>query len=445
MIQNKMMDTDVTLEPATTEIESMWNIVDSYRRHFYLKPPHQRERVWDKDKIANWIVRLKSKIQPVGVIVTYQIDNGFPSPIYLNDGFQRITSTMEYLDNPGKFGNTDDEAERICRSCKMPREHRLYPDHDFALMDFQNLNLGTALTPFEFCKGVLTYMPRYSEWEPILDELHSVLPGLEGRVSVRRFKINRENQHKLSRMDFSMLHRFLTESIDMTDYNVGQTQVKPSDASSRTVVEWRLREVLSKSDIESVRDSIRKFNALAERETALMEELWFGRMQKDRGKGISPTLYRWMIDCAIWKRNAKIPQAVWEDFVYKVLVCSDGLSQIVNENEKRRYTLNLARLSQLKGVCAIVGSDMYAHKPSKRARSTAKLRTGYDNSHLQPFSVHGEGETAPESAGRNRARGAKPWREFEPEARAITPWNEFKTELIEDGLLDAEDPKQDGE
>lgn len=409
MIQDKMFDTAFALEPATNEIESMWSIVESYRRNFYLKPPHQRERVWDQDKVLGWISRLQNRrSQPVGVIVTYQIDEGKPSPIYINDGFQRISATVEYLDNPSRFGDTPNEAEQITRACKMPRQHRIYATQDEALLDFQQLNLGTALTALEFCRGVLTYMPRYLEWEVVLKDLHAILPAAESRVSSRRFKLSRENEHKNLRLNFAMLHRFLSGSAELIDYNVSAQQIKPREITGKTVIEWQLRNILVSKDIADVQSALAKLSNLVDRETALMEEIWFGQMKKQRGQGLSPTLYRWLIDVAIWRRNAKIPQAVWEDFVSKVLVTSDGRSQIVHFGEQSRYTLNLARITTLKGVCRIVGSDMHDYRPTKRKPALINLRDGFDESHMLPFAQYGNGETVAESAGRNRARGSRP-------------------------------------
>lgn len=409
MIQEKMLDTTFALEPSTIEIESMWSIVDSFRRGYYQKPPHQRERVWDSDKVSDWVERVTNRrLQPVGEIVTYQIDNGLPSPIFINDGFQRISATMEFLDNPSKFRRTANEAEQLTRSYKMAREHRIYSDHDEALVDFQHLNLGTALTPLEFCRGVLTYMPRYSEWQELFTTLHDIVPLNERRISSRRYKASREDAHKMMRSDFAMLHRFLQESPLPVDYKVTAAHVKPREVSNRSVIEWQLRDILDGKSVDEVKSSITKLQSLVDRETALMEEIWFGRMSKPRGQGISPTLYRWIIDCAIWRRNAKVPNDVWEDFITRVLESTSGKSQIVNVHDNSRYTLNLARISTLKAVCNIVGSTIYDYRPAKRKQMLVNLRGGYDESHLLPFSQYGNGETVAESAGRNRARGSRP-------------------------------------
>jgi hypothetical protein len=67
--------------------------------------------------------------------------------------------------------------------------------------------------------------------------------------------------------------------------------------------------------------------------------------------------------------------------------------------------LHVARLDNttLKVICDLAGIELDV--PKRKSRPT---RAGYDNSHQLPFSEFGNGETFPEPAPLNRARGAKP-------------------------------------
>lgn len=402
----------VTLEPETDAVRSLWDIVDCYQRKTILKPPHQRDRVWDEDKKSAWVERLRSGKRPVGVIVTYQINDGHQNPTNLNDGYQRVSATLEYLENPEKYGDSPEDAERIVRSCIMPWQHRHYHDDDEALYDFQALNLGTALTAFEFYKGILTYMPGYSQWEPIISELHGVVPQNEPRVAMARYAVSREEQHKRWRADFAMFHRFIDGSNTIMDYTVTEQRPRQNPEARQQIVEWQLRETLKAMPIADGRDKLSGLQRLVDRETALMESIWYGNLGKNHAIGMSPTLYRWILDVSVWKRNAGINQADWEDFVRRILDVSDGHSQLVCMKDDgrvdRKYTLNLARLTSLKGVCEVIGSNLYSLRPERRTKKIKNLRSGYDESHVLPFSTNGNGETFPEPASRNRSRGARP-------------------------------------
>lgn len=410
-MQDKLVDTRVVVEQESDELVPLYYIVDNYRRNIWLKPPHQRERVWSETQKHGWVERMQSGRSPVGVIVTYQIVG--EGPIYINDGFQRVSTTLEYLQMPDVYGDTPTEAERVIFACKMPHQHRLYRSHDDALVDFQLLNLGTHLTPYEFCKGILVYMPAYESWAALLASIHDLLPQGESRIASKRYKTGREEVHKRMRHDYALFLRYLVRSTDLTDYQVTETKINPVDVSRHKVIEWQIRMALEDTTPQAAREHLGGLERLIERETALLETIWFDELKKSRGSGISPTLYRWIMDVAVWRKNSNVPQEHWEQFLRKLLDVSNGLSQITRIDEtngklRNKYTLNLARLSSLKGVCDIIGSNLYSYRPQKRIRQLANTRPGYDESHVLPFHANGNGDTFPEPAGRNRARGSKP-------------------------------------
>jgi hypothetical protein len=66
-------------------------------------------------------------------------------------------------------------------------------------------------------------------------------------------------------------------------------------------------------------------------------------------------------------------------------------------------------LAYLRKIAAIVESDIleYYDNPPRRKKPKKNL-PGTDESHQMPFVYHGEGETIPEPASRNRARGKNP-------------------------------------
>lgn len=396
----------------TDEVISLYEMANRYRRDTWLKPLHQREVVWDKNKRKDWINRIKRGPRPSGTIVTYQIiDNGTISPIYINDGFQRINATVEYLETPSVYGDSIELAEQYIQAFSYLHQHRHYPNHDVAMEEFQGLNLGTALTPYEFCKGIIEYMPSSIAWNSKISELHDLIPLNQSGIVSGRTALNREEQHKYYRHDYSLFHRYIQGSEELADYSITESRVKREDVINKKVIEWKLRILLEDKTPDQGEELLTSLKRLIERETALVKDIWFNKLDMEFGFGISKTLYRWIIDCAIWKKHKQIPQSEWEEFLILLLRVSRGKSQI-SEIEgaelNRKYTLNLGKLSSLKGICEIIGSDLYKYKKEKRQPVLINLQPGYDESHYDEFKNNGNGETFPEPAGRNRARGAKP-------------------------------------
>lgn len=396
-------------EPQGDRVRDMWDIVDRFRRQVLLKPPHQRDRVWDKDKNRAWVQRIQGGRQPIGAIVTYQVVNhGTISPVFINDGYQRISATVEYLDTPEAFGSTPTQAEMYVRSCEMPVQHRHYTSHDDALVDFQQINMGTQLTPYEFHKGTLSYMPRWSQYEASIDRLHTIIPMREGRiVDDGGRKREREVLHKHLRNDYGLLLRFLDVELKTIDYPVGSDDLKPKNAPS--AVESKMRRVLESRTPEQIAAAVEKLERLVDRETALLEDLWYGRLGKGKDEGVAIGLYRYIMDAAIAKRHRNVPQGVWESFVLKFLMCSFGRSS-VNGPEGEHINLSYGKFSHLYAICRLINSDLDQHifGVGGRRGNRTKRRPGYDDSHLLPFSQNGNGQTFGEPAGRNRARGAQP-------------------------------------
>lgn len=406
------LNIDVRLEPQGTETTNLFVIVDRFDKNMVLVPPHQREFVWPDDKKRRWIKRIKNiAVQPVGVFVTYQLDNGKQGPVYINDGSQRIRATLEYLNNPQRYGDKKEDAITFVYQCKIPVQHRWYPDHDKALIDFQLLNIGTSLTPFELCKGVLSYM-KGIEWQNLFDNLHIIVGSASNRVLRESvYSSKRENKHRFMRNNYALFYRFISREKSATAYVVSKLLIKIEDVSSKRVTEWKLRMELERIGIDEANRQLGLFKAMINRETALFESVWYKELNNEIGTAINHTLYGWLVHCSIWKRNNDIPHRLWEAFVIALLEATNGKSQFnyqKPDGKQGTYTLSLSALTKLVGACREIDcSEFYDYPKLKRKKSTKILKLGVDNSHESPFSLSGDGKTIPEPASRNRARGAR--------------------------------------
>lgn len=411
MSYQTQMDTEIILVRESDKNHSLWDLVSDLDRGVLNIPDHQREFVWPDEKILEWVRRLRDQSRlPVGVIVTYQLRNGVPSRIYVNDGSQRLRATRAFLAEPEKYGGCDRErAEEILRSIDMPTQHRHYLSQDQALEDFQLLNVGTTLTPLEFCKGILAYMDNYPVlWKPLFEGIHPIIATSSIVLTGKGGASDRQGRHKHQRHNYSLFVRFSSGRADMYDFKkIAAANIDRASVESKTAVEWMLRSLCERKGVDTIRHDLDAFARFIERETAMIEAVWGGVRSKP-GLLLTPTLHRWILDCAIWRRNNDIPITAWEGFLTTLLTRTQGNTTVVEmDSPDVSETLGLSQLGKLKKVCEIIGSDFYGGRVPRKSNSTRK-RPGYDNSHMLPFSIHGEGETFVEPASLNRARGAQP-------------------------------------
>lgn len=398
------------------EMISFYELVSEFKNGEIRKPSHQRDKVWEQDKIDDWIERIRNKKlgNPIGVIVTYQIDNGKPSPVWLNDGFQRIIATLEYIADPAKYYSNEEVAIKTIKAIRIPKQHRHYKNHDDALKDFQNINKGTELTPYEYYHGVITYMKYHDElWGPFIQSIHESVQKYEQSFVKKRTggRTTRETQHVYFRDNYALFYRLAINDKKLSNYSVGERKIKKQD--QKLIIEYKLRTFLESCNSDDANKSLGKLNKLVENQTALIRDIWVNKLKENNNTSPNNSLYRWLLHCAIWKKNNSIPNHIWEDFLQKTLYYSDGTTsfpQVIDgKRTKRGAAASTGSIEHLRRIAVIVGSDIleYYDSPPRRKKSNKNL-PGVDESHKIPFVYHGDGETIPEPSSRNRARGAKP-------------------------------------
>jgi len=402
----------VLAEPRDME-RPLFDVVMEFERKMLLKPAHQREFVWERTKVQAWIDRLAIATQdwarkPVGAIVTYQINDGKPSPRFINDGSQRIMATARVLQDPASYGYTYEQVEEILRAISIPVQHRWYKNEDDALVDFQLLNMGTSLTPREMCKGILTNHPAYRDvWGKLFQRVHETMQSLPGGLIRNSRNGNRELSHRFERHDLSLIVRWFADGT-LTDHReVSSSKLRKEQLDAKQTVENQLRDVCSKQSSEELRREIDLLIGHIEREVALYRAVWDEVRQSNLGAALSATVFRWLLDISIWARKNRISRADWEAFVHDLLAFTQGTAVVQDKNNTRtRATLALGSVGKLKTVCRIINSDLYVGK-APRKRSQKPVLPGFDESHVDPFVTHGNGPTVIEPASRNRARGAR--------------------------------------
>ena len=384
------------------ENKSLAEIARNLRRDKWIIPEFQRGYVWEVMKLKGWIDTILTG-QAIGVVVTYQLEP--KGPTYLADGLQRLTATNRFLDNPKEYGFsfTKEEAEDLCSSFSITTQHRYYRSHHEAWEAFKNLNKGTVLTPAEFHKGelVMDYRGKiiYDRVDGIVKPL--VLPLMSGQ------KLNRGQEARLARDSLALFLQYITGTQRVDFWKVGSTQV----GSNKNTVERTLMDFVLSSDlsIESIEKLFQNFKGFIAEQVAEIRKVIDETGQT--GKAMSPTMIRWLLHLAIWRKNAKREFVLYQEFLvmfislFKEFRAFQTRFPLPNTTPVKFASLKLSNLGDMLSLCISLNSDLY----QGRIRASGKVASiGYNNSHILPFSKNGEGETIIEPAPRNKSRGANP-------------------------------------
>ena len=369
--------------------------------HTLLIPEFQRsDSVWDEKKKKQWIYSIMNH-EAIGVIVTYQLKGS--GPIFLADGLQRITATKEFMGNPHDFGLDfgREQAAAYCMAFSIPVQHRHYQTHKEAMYAFQNLNKGTALTPYEFHKGEL-----------ILDSaagkvVHKTVPQAMDAIVTQYLtgrKYNRNTQSRLMRDDLALFYQYISGDNTLDFWRVGQLQENGQS------VECLIRKHIDSNKLSSSRltEMVQDFKRFLASEMAFIDSIVIETKQK--GKAFSPAALRNVLHTAIWRRNAKVPRLHYESYIRSLMEIwkpySSFSAKVDLPNSDPICTSSLAtdNLYQTRQLCDALDIPLFAVSRKRSNSKTAAI--GYDVSHIEPFSTHGDGDVIIEPSGVNRARGA---------------------------------------
>lgn len=373
-----------------------------------LIPKFQREFIWDDVKIAGWYDTVITNT-PIGVIVCYQI--GGDGPIYLADGFQRLHATMRLIEDLHHFvPKSPFDREQFLRyvsACSMSLQHRHYASHEEALVQFQRLNQGTTATPFEYFKGELSLN---KVGELVLKQAPDIVWNNEKRF-LRGPRKSRSDDHKHARDAMALFYQYVTGTDEMSFDGVASATVshrhKPIE---RKLIEFINDNSVSYTDMEAHLDRFNRFldGFCAELSVIIIE-------CGQNGKAMMPTLMRFFMHLYIWRKNTRRSGEMYWQLVRKMIEhirnypIMTSRFELPSDNDRDApiiVALKLGSLRFLGDMCKAFDVPLYETK--RRSKQTNVPASGFHESHVQPFSIHGDGETLLEPGPRNMIRGAKP-------------------------------------
>jgi hypothetical protein len=371
-----------------------------------LMPVFQRDFVWSSRKVSEWAETIESG-KAVGCIVTYQIQGG--GPVFLADGRQRLTATSRYMTNPADYGFPygPEQARLICASFSVTVQHRIYKNHNEAMLAFQNLNKGTALTMAEFYKGVLCLSSDVGEylWKTVPEMVDNhIQPRAAGN------KPQRKTRSSLFRDSLALFFQYVSDYKGRSFWNSHRTNFHNSG------IEKHLRDYIDNErwGVEIAERKSRTFEQFILEQLIEIDALVEETDQKN--KPFSRSVLHWLLHLAIWRKNNGRPVDLYSSFVKRFLLLYIGFSTFSarcvaedpTKEEKFNITTGMGMLTNLQRLCTCFEVDLI---DGRKRIQHANPRPGYNVSHKQPVALYGEGDTIIEPAPRNKARGAK---EIEP-------------------------------
>lgn len=414
LIQERRIAATSIFSGGTRAELSLWYAVNDIKSGLLLIPPHQRPKSWNKKRKIEYVSCIMQDNMPPGSFEIYQLidDDGRKGGKWLNDGCQRILTAEELYDNPSLFGISKSDAAYILQNTSYPYTLKYHRTHKEALERFQIVNNNLRLTSYQIAIGDVVYCTgsdNYKLWQSFLFDLHTIVRENAIRVSTLAEPREKEKYyipklHKLMRHDVSLFFRYLTKDKSIKDYGASHSDL---EIYSDSHFEIRLSKLLAEIGHTKAQHELEQFSRIIESDTASIEKVLIANNMVSTG--ISRTVYRWFLDAGIWRKNNNCPNAPWIefiDFIIPIVKTKTNITYIV-DGEAKQFTLSLGRIKEIHRMCDFYDLPFYDILMRKREYKDGKLKPGWEQSHIKPFSVFGEGETFPEPRSQNRARGAK--------------------------------------
>lgn len=359
----------VILGKEESEKMSLLEIVNRVREGKLKLPPHQRPYVWGIAKRRRWILGLiraatEGKSFPPNMLATYQLRS--TGERFLNDGYQRVESTRKFIEEEySKYGLTQEQAEAIADAQKVFVANNIYQSHVEGMEDFQAMQLGTGLTPYDFAKGYLEYLDMDTNWMVQLEEFHSFMEFL---VRFLKHPKNRRPSDKAKhyRHNYVLLYQWFTgyKSTRFPFADTSAMALRQEDADNKRLVEQYLAKVLGKLSVE---DFLKERAALCQfisDETGKILQVWesIPDTKKDGRRYPLVGSIRFLLSVAVWRRNNGLSIEGWEDFLRLFLISSAGSARIHMTDENgviKACPFGSGRLHLLGQISRMIGYPAY--------------------------------------------------------------------------------------
>lgn len=362
---------------------SLWDLVERWKTGRLVPAPHQRTFTWTQEKVNEWaktIIEASSgdyAERPTGFMVTYQVP--FEDTTFLNDGLQRLTATLRFLEDCRKYKLTPEQAAQLLINFDMPVQHRHYRSHERAMIQFQRINFGTSLTNAEFCAGFLGQLEESdTNWQPTLQDMQAWMYDTLRDFPLPQRLMKMETWSLFKRHDYVLFYLYLSRSKKLGgDFSpLGIQGVRLIDAEKGRTIEQVLRRQLEIYGISRVLDEFDSYKSVINDELTIIKDVWDTFPHQPHHK-LTTSLVRYLLTIALWRKNNKVPAEAWKAFLSKLLPRTvSGAAVIyytpedVSKEHPLRKTLGVSQFGSIGSVSATVGSSFYQDIINKQGQLT---------------------------------------------------------------------------
>jgi len=390
----------------------LYAIYENYNNKHWLTPRWQRGDVWNKRKKKDFKETIMNKAEVgdhlPGVFVIFNLKGN--KQLYISDGLQRTINAKNIYKELSKTSIT--YAKQMLKHIAVSVQHFEYINEKEARKDFVNLNQGTSFTNYEQGRTILCDLPDFDKWEKhVFDVLDMAMDGNAKRLGLK-ISSSRCKSDKLKRDNMALLLRYLIKDKEANSYRCSckLTNSDFNDANIGKLIESRLVKCFSEMDISEAKKTIHEFNRFVDAEIALIETVWEEIDKKEwhsTVQTVTDATWRWLLACAIYRRNNNIPRPAHKEFLKAILIATKGRSSVSSKDNKV-ITYKLSDLSMLGGIQEHTKAYLdkaVGYRGGKRGRRKTQLKSGYDDAHKKALAIHGEGDTEPAPASDNRSLG----------------------------------------
>lgn len=378
-----------------------------FEREEFIIPDFQRAFIWDDNDIQLW----SKTIHENGIIPDFLLGRYNTSEQWwICDGRQRLEATWHILATPEKYGFSGREAaSKAISRCPIAVHQVVFESRHEAYTWFVRLNSsGSVLTMAELYKGDLVNGTCQHGERVHGCALQWLIPSMS-RVC-RDFK---ENRGKLRPVD-SVRHRgalalFYHFISDYTGYTFWE-HAQGTPQKTKTVESFLAEHLMGLSGGELGKAIIR-YQQFIEKWTAVFRTILDKTYPAKTVMGDG--LFRHLLFFTTWATRHGYSETRIVDMHQVLISACRELNQKAYKSkpdDKPYIHLQSNTLTRTWTVLreAGISLDIGTLKQKPKRKKRLPLIAGYDHSHLQPFSVFGEGEVITEPSIINRSRGAAP-------------------------------------
>jgi S-ribosylhomocysteine lyase LuxS involved in autoinducer biosynthesis len=410
--------TSLPPQPAARDL-LVKDVVREIKNNELINPFFQREFVWPVQKQKDFIDYTLQTGQLSASLHTYCVEGSLVR--YLKDGRQRITTLRYAIDSPEKFNLSEAQVE-VLKHVGVHIMHRQHENHDVAMVDFQNLNKGTGLLPYDLWRGELTNTEVGKHvYEKIKTVVTHVTADLAGTDVVKNSDMasspgahGRKRNGQLHRGALALFYMWISKQPvieNILTHNTYSKNAQPEVLVANFIRQQNWTVDIADREIQRFYDYLASVVALVKRRIAARDAAFSAANKLWEIQAV-----RALLNAGVFIHLRKdLPATLLQSVVDWYLERADGFKKwrsrfdVISRfkmGEKEECRMSQHNLYWLREAAAACETDIDRKTTTKPIVKGVQAKKGYHMSHVVP-AVAGGVETIVEDAISNLSRGAR--------------------------------------